>query len=388
MRSLQISATGTDTDRLTLGVSNLQVSLMDAESAEKERISVGFWSSLLQTPFDFVSHYFRRYTPNLVSLSVFLLFIPFLCALSLSAGVLVWRNVAVGWQMPLYLQYGDGGQPYAHAILADLYSRQPYDIVLQLVVPSTDSNFALGNFMNSLTLSTINNKTLATVRRPAIAILPKTSYFSSKSHLVTLEIPMLDSFVPRTKEAVVDVKIGRQDAWKDIGNGEGRELSVYSASLKGILAHKGVRGLVTRFPTIFSLLCSVIFFAILFSILAACLLPSILRSSNDINETTQPTDDSEQKPSTLLANYRQYPGDSSDTETDASDLQEEKESKPSKSARRRKRRSAKNKNASEVSSVKSESDPVIIPSDRPSDPSQSIDPLRRRRSSKPLDVES
>ncbi|KAJ4002465.1 hypothetical protein F5050DRAFT_1802408 [Lentinula boryana] len=363
MRSLQISATGTDTDRLTLGVSNLQVSLMDAETAEKERISHGFWSFLLQAPFNFVSQHLRRYTPNLVSLSVFLLFIPLICTLSLSAGVIVWRNIAVGWQIPLYLQYGDGVQPFAHAVLVDLAARQPYNIVLQLVVPSTDSNFALGNFMNSLTLSTINHKTLAAVRRPAIAIPPKSSYFSSKTHLVTIEIPMLDSFVPETAQVAVDVKIGRQDVWKGIGNGQGRELSVYSASLKGILVHKGIRGLVTRFPTTFSIICS---------------------ASRDTNEPPKPPEDSEQKPSTLLADDHQYPEDSSDTETDASELQEEKEAKPSKSARRRKRRSAKNKIVSEGSSVKSESDPVIISADLFG---RSTNPLRRRRSDKPSDME-
>ncbi|KAJ3803396.1 hypothetical protein GGU11DRAFT_4862 [Lentinula aff. detonsa] len=386
MRSLKISATGTDTDRLTLGVSNLQVSLMDAETAEKERISYGFWSFLLQAPFNFVSQHLRRYTPNLVSLSVFLLFIPLICTLSLSAGVIVWRNIAVGWQIPLYLQYGDGVQPFAHAVLVDLTARQPYNIVLQLVVPSTDSNFALGNFMNSLTLSTINHKTLAAVRRPAIAIPPKSSYFSSKTHLVTIEIPMLDSFVPETAQVAVDVKIGRQDVWKGIGNGEGRELSVYSASLKGILVHKGIRGLVTRFPTTFSIICSAIFFAILFSILSACLLPSVLQSasSRDTNESSKPPEDSEQKPSTLLADDHQYPEDSSDTETDASELQGEKEVKPSKSARRRKRRSAKNKIVSEGSSVKSESDPVIVSSDLLG---RSTNPLRRRRSDKPSDME-
>lgn len=114
-------------------------------------------------------------------------------------------------------------------------------MVLQLVIPSTESNFALGNFMNSLTLSTSNNKTRVAVRRPAIAIPPQSSFFSREPRLVTIEIPMLDSFVPGSSRLMVDVTIGRQDVWKSIGSGEGRELSVVSASLKGILAHKGPR---------------------------------------------------------------------------------------------------------------------------------------------------
>ncbi|KAF9076132.1 putative adipose-regulatory protein-domain-containing protein [Rhodocollybia butyracea] len=358
---------------------------MDAETAEKERYSYGFWN-LLQAPIDFLFQTLRPYTPNLVSLFVFFALIPLLAFLSLSAGLIVWQNVAVGWQIPLYLQYGDNLQPYAHAILPDLSVRQPYDVVLQLAVPSSESNFALGNFMSALTLSTNNNKTLATVRRPALVIPPKSTFFSSKPHLITIDIPMLDSFVTGTSQVVADVMIGRQDVWKNIGNGEGRELSVFSASLKGILVHKGFRGLVTRFPTFFSMVCSAIFFAILFSILAGCLLPSILQSSpeNDAKANPDQLDDNDQK-SHLIND--QYPEEPSDTATNASEPQEEKDddnlSQSVKSARRRRRRSTKNKNASEGSSIKSESEPVMIRSDS----ERSTNPLRRRRS-KTLEVDT
>jgi hypothetical protein len=44
--------------------------------------------------------------PHLIPLVVFALAIPVVIALSLSAGWFVWRSIAVGWESPLYLQYG------------------------------------------------------------------------------------------------------------------------------------------------------------------------------------------------------------------------------------------------------------------------------------------
>jgi hypothetical protein len=56
--------------------------------------------------------------------------------------------------------------PYAEVNLPKLVTGQPYDISLHLVIPACESNFALGNFMTTLTLSTLANETLTTVRRP------------------------------------------------------------------------------------------------------------------------------------------------------------------------------------------------------------------------------
>ena len=55
--------------------------------------------------------------------------------------------------------------PYAEAPLPALVPRHPYDLSLDLVVPTTDANIALGNFMTTLTLTTASNKTLASSRR-------------------------------------------------------------------------------------------------------------------------------------------------------------------------------------------------------------------------------
>jgi hypothetical protein len=56
--------------------------------------------------------------------------------------------------------------PYASVSLPTLVPLQRYDISLRLTIPATETNYALGNFMTSLTLTTPSNKTLASVRRP------------------------------------------------------------------------------------------------------------------------------------------------------------------------------------------------------------------------------
>ena len=60
----------------------------------------------------------------------------------------------------------DGVLPYAELALPNVVALQPYDVSLRLVVPANDANIALGNFMASLTLSTLSNRTLATSRKP------------------------------------------------------------------------------------------------------------------------------------------------------------------------------------------------------------------------------
>lgn len=60
----------------------------------------------------------------------------------------------------------DGISPYAETQLSSFNPTQPYDISLHLVVPATSSNYDLGNFMTTLTLTGPSNKTLATVRMP------------------------------------------------------------------------------------------------------------------------------------------------------------------------------------------------------------------------------
>lgn len=40
---------------------------------------------------------------------------------------------------------------------------------------------------------------------------------------------------------VAYVEIGRNDQWRNLGSGQGRELSVVSASLRGVVVHSGLR---------------------------------------------------------------------------------------------------------------------------------------------------
>lgn len=56
-----------------------------------------------------------------------------------------------------------------------------------------------------------------------------------------LNVPLIDNFVTGTNPVKAKIDLGRVDGWKGIGRGEGRELSVYSATLRGALRHRGVR---------------------------------------------------------------------------------------------------------------------------------------------------
>jgi hypothetical protein len=60
----------------------------------------------------------------------------------------------------------DGVPPYARVELPRLMLQQIYAISLDLQLPTTEMNLALGNFMTSLVVLTLKNKTLAHVRRP------------------------------------------------------------------------------------------------------------------------------------------------------------------------------------------------------------------------------
>ncbi|KAK7694793.1 hypothetical protein QCA50_001981 [Cerrena zonata] len=229
--------------------------------------------------------------PHLIPLVVFALAIPVVIALSLSAGWFVWRSIAVGWELPLYLQYGDGPPPYAVIHLPNMLAQQPYDISLHLVVPSTDTNYALGNFMSTLTLFTPANNTLATIRRPAI-VMPNSWWRSFVSPgVVVLDIPLLSEFRSTSNNVLARIELGRQDHWRSLANGEGRELSVSSALLRGVVVHKGLRGIITRFPLFTAMISSGVFLFISFVILATCLLPAIeWRFHRESNETESDDD--------------------------------------------------------------------------------------------------
>lgn len=62
----------------------------------------------------------------------------------------------------------DGIPPYSELVIDSLSASQPYDISLHITVPATEANYALGNFMTSLIISTPKNATLIEVRKPVI----------------------------------------------------------------------------------------------------------------------------------------------------------------------------------------------------------------------------
>ncbi|KAK0464971.1 putative adipose-regulatory protein-domain-containing protein [Desarmillaria tabescens] len=233
-------------------------------------------SASIQYLLSLLSKFLKPFAPKIIPLVVFIFLIPLSLCLSGFAGWIVWKNVAVSWEYPLFLQYGDGLAPYAESSLPQLVSQQPYDILLHLVVPATESNLALGNFMASLRLSSDSNQTLAVVRRPAIVLPSRPSFFSGKPSTFNIDIPLLHSYTFGTSNANAHIQLGRQDGWKTLGSGEGRELSVSDAYLRGILVHRGIRGLVTRFPLISAAISSMIFLVILLAMISLCILPTML----------------------------------------------------------------------------------------------------------------
>lgn len=78
----------------------------------------------------------------------------------------VWVRANPNSRLSAHQPRSDGLPPYAETQLALFNPAQPYDISLQLVVPTTQSNYDLGNFMTTLTLSDRSNRILITVRKP------------------------------------------------------------------------------------------------------------------------------------------------------------------------------------------------------------------------------
>jgi hypothetical protein len=62
-----------------------------------------------------------------------------------------------------------------------------------------------------------------------------------------LKVPLMSNFVTMSNSVIAKVDLGRRDGWKGIGHGEGRELSVYSATLRGVLRHHGIRFVYAHF---------------------------------------------------------------------------------------------------------------------------------------------
>ncbi|KAK7064343.1 hypothetical protein R3P38DRAFT_2823900 [Favolaschia claudopus] len=249
--------------------------MSDSKSTPLVQLPARLLSSALSAFFAFLRPYFPHILPLVVCLSL----VPLLLLLSASAGWVVWRNAAVGWKAPLYLQYGDGVPPYAQMALPPLVSQQRYDVFLHLQVPNLEGTYALGNFMTTLTLSSRSNKTIASIRRPTIVTPPRVPFYSRAPSVIDVKVPLLTEFTPGARLVIANVEVGRRDNWKAVGSGEGREVSVISASLNGIVVHHGIRGLITRLPLLSALISSIIFLVITSLIVGVCVLPLMLRQA-------------------------------------------------------------------------------------------------------------
>jgi hypothetical protein len=58
---------------------------------------------------------------------------------------------------------------------------------------------------------------------------------------VEFDVALLKSYTPAVSDMLAYIQLGRQDRWKSLGRGEGREVSVLAASLAGVVKHQGVR---------------------------------------------------------------------------------------------------------------------------------------------------
>ena len=60
------------------------------------------------------------------------------------------------------------------------------------------------------------------------------------SNLLDLRLALLESFNAPTPRLKAYVELGRRDLWKNIGKGEGRELTVVSAAIHANIRPRGL----------------------------------------------------------------------------------------------------------------------------------------------------
>jgi hypothetical protein len=70
---------------------------------------------------------------------------------------------------------------------------------------------------------------------------PSSSWLYRKPKTIRMNVPLLDSFVTTSSILAATVDIGRADSWTTIGAGQGREVNILFASLKGIAIPHGIR---------------------------------------------------------------------------------------------------------------------------------------------------
>ncbi|CAE6523025.1 unnamed protein product [Rhizoctonia solani] len=225
----------------------------------------------------------RRVLPTILHVAAFTTILPALLAISVGAGITVVNLIPEGWHTDLWMQYGEQATPFARTSLPPLTPGQPYDITLSLQVPITPENLALGNFMTKLILTDAKNTTVGTANRPQSLVLRRqTSWiplFMSSPQVETIIVPLVENWSPSSQPgnllghgvAVARgashqgfhafIAVGRSDAWKSLGNGQGKELSIARATLHGRVKLSGLRGFFARHKPLLFMLTTTVFFA-------------------------------------------------------------------------------------------------------------------------------
>jgi len=144
-----------------------------------------------------------------------------------------------------------------------------------LDVPRSRENYALGNFMATLRITTAANKTLVQSRKSHL-LSPSLLDWMPPFALQTtrISIVFLEKFIPTTSARLTaHIELGRRDSWRSVGNGEGKELSVSRAQLIGLVRPRGPRAFLAAYPASISLFATLVFFV---SATAALCLGTIL----------------------------------------------------------------------------------------------------------------
>ncbi|KAH7104217.1 hypothetical protein BKA62DRAFT_693896 [Auriculariales sp. MPI-PUGE-AT-0066] len=199
------------------------------------------------------------FVPYLLPVVAAALLVPMLALLSLGAGWMVWSSVPTGWRVLLDFQYGDG-IPHADAFLASLVQDQVYSVSIEMLVSASAANFALGNFMTSLVLTTVTNLTVASVSRPSIITPPRTWLVSPST--IQHSLLLIPEMIPTASRLLAHVEVGRKDSWRSIGTGEGREVGIVKAWLVGHVKLSGLRAIIGAFPLTSTIVAMIAFFCI------------------------------------------------------------------------------------------------------------------------------
>ncbi|KAF8332342.1 uncharacterized protein EI90DRAFT_849271 [Cantharellus anzutake] len=156
--------------------------------------------------------------------------------------------------------------------------------------------------MTSLTIKTPTNVTLASASRPSIIFPPRVYLsplvFSGLRSRTTHVVELLKEFSATSYASSLRafVTIGRNDAWRGIGAGQGRELVVADAFIKGVPRLRGIKAFFARHTFILLCITTTTFFisslAITLTVYLSLsprihIIPPTLEEETKLRETTE-----------------------------------------------------------------------------------------------------